>query len=483
MDLIITHDTEDVYTPEQYGFDEVPKRLAEIYTEEGVPANFMVIAQRARLLKDRGREDVLAAMRQQFIGVHTLWDAAPYDSVAAAKHEWAEGLEIVRQMQTQAYREVAESFDVEPVCLSAHAFNSAPHQHVVARELGLPFMYGYPTPPPLYNMSRYCGAFNFGYVIVPTETELPYFEGFDDALSSQPEFEAHLERFAEKIDACVRAGQPAMLMHPAHPFKIYSLDWVDFYVSPNGRIIPPEEWPRRRQAGVRSWGQVELALRNFRRLVQFIKHHPDLNPISVPEAVKKYGRVPDQIGRLDLYAAAQRTCATRSVALDGAFTPAEIAIGLARALLAFRRHGALPEAVQRDNDCLGPLEEPLITPEEPCDAGPDLIAELAASLLRAVERDRCLPANLRLPDGSRIGLGSVYHALSRAYVAVVELGKLPEALDLWRFDREPALGHLIGLQFYGLAQSQLVEPNLDYSRLYRHGKLQTWTLAPAWTAS
>ena len=54
---------DSVYAPEQYGFDEVPKRLAEIYTEEGVPATFMVIAQRARLLKDLGREDVLAAMR------------------------------------------------------------------------------------------------------------------------------------------------------------------------------------------------------------------------------------------------------------------------------------------------------------------------------------------------------------------------------------------------------------------------------------
>ena len=115
MDLIICHDTEDVYTPEGYGFDEVPKRLAEIYSEEGVPANFMVIGQRARLLKERGREDVIAAMRRQSIGVHTLWDAAPYDSVAAAKHDWAEGLEIVRRMQMEAYRAVAEAFDVEPV--------------------------------------------------------------------------------------------------------------------------------------------------------------------------------------------------------------------------------------------------------------------------------------------------------------------------------------------------------------------------------
>ena len=54
------------------------------------------------MLKERGREDVIAAMRRHCIGVHTLNDALPYDIVEACKHTWAEGLEIVRRMETEA---------------------------------------------------------------------------------------------------------------------------------------------------------------------------------------------------------------------------------------------------------------------------------------------------------------------------------------------------------------------------------------------
>ena len=87
---------------------------------------------------------------------------------------------------------------------------------------------------------------------MPTGVVPPYFEGFDDTLADQVAFEAHLERFARHIDAVNGAGHPAMLIHPCHPFKIYSLDWVDFYVANNGNSIPPEQWPTRRQAGVRT---------------------------------------------------------------------------------------------------------------------------------------------------------------------------------------------------------------------------------------
>lgn len=482
IDLIICHDTEDVYTPAEAGMDDVPMRLAEIYSQEGITANFMVIAQRAQVLKDRGREDVIAALRQHCIGVHTRWDGQPYDAVVALGKSWDEGLEEVRKLEKEAYSIVAEVFGCQPVCLSAHALNSAPHQHVIARELGLPFNYGYATMPPLYNISRYCGTLNFPYYVAPTNIAMPYFEGFDDALSHEPDFLRHLERFEGHIDACLAAKQPVLLLHPCHPFKIYSLDWVDFYVSPNGVNIPPEEWPKRRQAGVRPRAQVELALRNFRRLAQYIRRHPHLNVLTIPEAAAKYGQVPSTIGQLDLYAAAQRTCASKEVSLDERFTPAEIVLAWAEALLAFARDEHLPESLPRDNDCLGPVEDPLITPEEPGQIGWQVLLGLAKALLWIAKETGHLPANLSLPGGSRTGLGSVYYLLAQAYLAIVQEGQPPISLDLWRFDRQPRQGIAIGQQFAVLAESQLVKPNLDVSSLYRQGKLQSWTLAPAWYA-
>ena len=481
MDIILCHDTEDVYTPAEAGMDSVPKRLAEIYSAEGIKANFMVIAQRAEVLKQRGRDDVIAAMREHCIGVHTRWDGQPYDAVAVLGLPWEDGLEAVRQLEREAYSIVASVFDTQPVCLSAHAFNAAPQMHVVARELGLPFNYGYAAAPPLYSLSRYCGNLNFPYFTDYTGTTLPYFEGFDDVLSFEPAFTKHLELFDQHIDACLQAKQPVMLVHPCHPFKIYNLDWVDFYVSPNGKLIPPEEWPKRRGPGRRTPAQVELALRNFQRLAHYIARHPHLNVITIPEAVAKYGAVPASITRLDLFGAAQQACDSHEVSLDQRFSPAELVLAWAEALLAFAQSGHLPDAVARNNDCLGPLEDPLITPEPPRDVNWGAVLDAASALLSFASAKGHLPANLQVA-GSTAGLGSVYHLLARSYLSVCKDGTAPETLDLWRFDRQPRIGVSIGKQYADLAESQLVPPNLDVSSLYRQGKLQTWTLAPCWQA-
>jgi hypothetical protein len=482
IDIILCHDTEDVYTPAEAGMDFVPKQLAEIYSEEGLTANFMVIAQRAEVLKQRGRQDVIDAMRRHCIGVHTRWDGQPYDAVVVLGKTWDEGLEEVRKLENEACRIVSSVFDTQPVCLSAHALNEAPQMMVVARELGLPFNYSVAAAPTLYNISRFCGTMGFAFSTRKHDIVTPYFEGFDDDLSNEPGFINRLEAFDQRIDACLQAKQPVMLVHPCHPFKIYNLDWVDYYVSPNGVTIPPEEWPKRRGPGRRTPAQVELAMRNFRRLAKHIAKHPDLNVITIPEAVAKYGRVPASIGRLDLYAAAQRACSSKQVSLDERFTPAEIVLAWAEALLAFAQAGRLPESLPRNNDCLGPMEDPLITPEEPRDVGWPIVLDLASALLAAAKQAGHLPANLDVRGGGRAGLGSVYHLLARSYLPICQEGKAPESLDLWRFDRQPRIGIEIGQQYADLAESQLVPPDLDVSSLYRQGKLQSWTLAPCWYA-
>ncbi len=478
LDLIITHDTEDVYTPAEEGMDRVPMALADILTEEGVPGHFIVVAERARVLKERGRTDVIAALRRQSIGVHTLYDGQPYDAVLAAGLDWAGGMEVCRRMHGEAHRTVTEIFDCQPVCLSAHACNAAPQQQAVAHELGVPYLYSYAAVPPLNSMSRYCGSLGITCFYARPGEVMPYFSSFDDRLSDEPSFVEHLERFAQFIDKCIAQGQPVLLLHPCHPFKVYCLDWVDYYVSPDGANIPHEEWPRRRKPGIRSAAEVELALRNYRRLIRFIRHHPQLNVITIPEAAAKYGRVPAEIGRLDLLAAAQRVCALHEVALDQRFSPAELALAFAGALLAFARDARLPEAVSRENEILGPVEDPLFTPTEPGKLGWLALLELAEALKQAAAASGHLPANLTV-RGGRAGLGSVYHALAQAYLAVCQDGRPPDGVDLWRFDREPRIGPEVGDRFATLADSPVVEPNLNVSNLRRYGKLQTWTLAPA----
>ena len=69
--VVVCFDVEDYITPAEEGIDEIPKWLAEIMSEEGVPGTFFVIGEKARSLEERGRADVIAAMAQHDIASHT----------------------------------------------------------------------------------------------------------------------------------------------------------------------------------------------------------------------------------------------------------------------------------------------------------------------------------------------------------------------------------------------------------------------------
>jgi len=484
LDLIITFDTEDVYNPAEAGRDGVIKDLADILSAEGVPANFLLIASRARLLKERARDDVIAAVKRHSVGVHTLSHDQPVAAIRVADLDWAAGLEVCRQMDGEAHRTISEAFDCEPVCLSSHAYYEAPQTYLVAKNLGLPYVYGYPLAPPLFSVSRFCGTLNFPCEHpLPGSTGpfLPYFDGFDDRLSSDPDFVAHLERFDRHVDACIAAGQPLMVIHPCHPVKTYSLDWIDDYLTPNGVNIPSEERVRRPQPGVRTDGQMELVMRNFRRLVQYIARHPQINVLSLPDAARKYGQIPECIDRLSLYAAAQRVCALGQIVIEERYSPAEVLMAFAEGLLLFARGGSMPDTLPR-REVLGPLEDPVIIPEPPGALAWDTLRDLAGSLQHTVAGTGHLPANLLGPSGGRVGLGSLYRALAEAVVVICQDGRPPESVQLRTFDRQPRVGSAIGRRYTEAAECRLVEPNVNINNLYRMGKLQCWTLAPSWSA-
>jgi hypothetical protein len=485
LDLVITFDTEDVYNPPEAGRDGVIKDLADILVQEGLPANFLFIARRAALLKERARDDVIAAVKQHSVGVHSLAHDQPVAAVQAAELDWDGGLDVCRRMEGEAYRIVAEVFDRRPVCLSTHACWEAPQNYVVARELGVPYVYGYAAAPPRFSVSRFCGVLNFPYrgpLQNSSESFLPYFSGFDDRFSHNPDFLAHLERFDRHIDACLAAGQPLLGIHPCHPVKTYTLGWIDRYLTQNGVNIPPEVRAKRVGPGLRTPGQMELVKHNFRRLAQFIRRHPQLNVLSLPEATAKYGQFPQEIRRADLFAAAQWVRSMDEVVIGERFGPAEVLMGFAEALLIFAREGHLPQSLPR-SEVLGPLDDPLIVPEEPGELGWQAVLDLAFALLTQATKTGYLPANVSFRSGSRVGLGSLFRALAEAYLIIFREGHGPDSVTLTRFVRQPGIGPAIGRQYFRMAESIMAVPNLDVDRLYRLAKLQSWTLAPAWQTS
>mgnify|MGYP001585562704 CR=1 FL=1 len=67
VNVILWFDTEDYLLPAD---DDASKRLAELLTERGIKATFKIVGEKARVLEQRDRRDVIAALQKHDIGYH-----------------------------------------------------------------------------------------------------------------------------------------------------------------------------------------------------------------------------------------------------------------------------------------------------------------------------------------------------------------------------------------------------------------------------
>jgi len=68
IDVILWFDTEDYLL---LADDDASKRLAEMLTARGIRATFKMVGEKARVLEQRGRRDVIAALKKHTIGYHS----------------------------------------------------------------------------------------------------------------------------------------------------------------------------------------------------------------------------------------------------------------------------------------------------------------------------------------------------------------------------------------------------------------------------
>ena len=112
--VVIWFDTEDYILPAS---DDAAKRLAEFLTSEGVHATFKVVGEKARTLERRGRNDVIATLRQHDIGFHANTHSqhptpAEYESTL----DWSTGVEEFTRRERPGFEDVRRIFGKMPCC-------------------------------------------------------------------------------------------------------------------------------------------------------------------------------------------------------------------------------------------------------------------------------------------------------------------------------------------------------------------------------
>ena len=148
LDTALFLDVEDIFNPPELGNDDSIKQLATILTEEGLRANFMVIGDRALLLKERGRKDVIESLKPHEVGLHTRSARHPEVPEYVAGKSWEEGVAECLKREREGTEIIRDVFGKPCASLSTHNLFAAPHSQRVASILGLPYVYATPQRHP-----------------------------------------------------------------------------------------------------------------------------------------------------------------------------------------------------------------------------------------------------------------------------------------------------------------------------------------------
>src|SRR6478672_6298117 len=106
--VVLWFDTEDYILPQD---DDAAKRLAEMLTGLGVRATFKIVGEKARVLEQRGRRDVIAAIARHDIGYHSnTHSQQPTIAVYLQNAGWEDGRAEFYRREAQGARDVARIF-------------------------------------------------------------------------------------------------------------------------------------------------------------------------------------------------------------------------------------------------------------------------------------------------------------------------------------------------------------------------------------
>ncbi len=326
-------DTEDFILPAS---DDAAMQLASFLHENGIKATFKVVGEKARTLERRGRQDVIAALRQHDIGYHSNWHSIhPTPAERLSRMGWEEGVREFDRSERAGFEDVRRIFGQEPVCYGQPGSSWTPQAYAVLRQWGVglyldesrhlglnqePFWYG-----------GILNVLNLGKNVIRVE------------LRQAEDLETARSRF-EEISSGLRAQGGGLVSIYYHPCEFVHEEFWDAVNFARGANPPRRQW---KLPPTKTAAAIDESFKNFRDFMTFLKSRPEVKFAAGRELLALY---PDESLRrsfskqeiLELAQAMQEEINFQRRA-DFALSAAEVFSLLNRFLSAFLKEGKIPE--------------------------------------------------------------------------------------------------------------------------------------------
>ncbi|HJY35176.1 MAG TPA: polysaccharide deacetylase family protein [Vicinamibacterales bacterium] len=267
--VVLWFDEEDYILPQD---DDATLRLAQLLTKLDVRATFKIVGEKARVLEQRRRTDVIAALKRHEIGYHSnTHSQQPTVAVYLQNAGWENGSAEFYRREMAGVRDIQRIFGVTPSCYGQPGSSWAPQTYPALRRMGIR-MYldeadhvGIDDQPFYY--ARLLNVFKMRSNLARMELA---------GGNSLPEGKARFTAAYEKLRA-QGGGTISIYYHPSEWVHAEFWDGVNFS---HGANPPRDQWklPRTRPAA-----ETDTAFGDFEAYIQFIKTQPGVRFVTANE--------------------------------------------------------------------------------------------------------------------------------------------------------------------------------------------------------
>lgn len=267
-------DTEDYVLPQS---DDAAKRLAEMLTRLGVKATFKIVGEKARVLEQRGRKDVIAALKKHEIGYHSnLHSGQPTPAVYLQHSNWEEGSAEFYRRELPGVRDIQRIFSVTPICYGQPGSSWAPQTYPALKRLGVSMYLDEAGQVGINDQPFYYGGMLNVFKMRSTVARMDLGKA-DNLATAQAKFQQAAEKLRQQ-----GGGTISIYYHPCEFVHREFWDGVNFS---RGANPPRSEW---KLPPVQTAEEIERNYRDFEQYVQFIQKQSGVRFVHCADLMKLY---------------------------------------------------------------------------------------------------------------------------------------------------------------------------------------------------
>lgn len=270
-------DTEDFILPQA---DDAAKRLAEMFSKRNVKATFKVVGEKARVLEERGRDDVILALAKNDIAYHSTYHSVhPTPAEYSRDLDWYEGVSEFVRREGVGLEIVRRVFGVNASCYGQPGGSWTPQSYAALHAFQIPLYLDETSHVNVNNRPFwYCGILTIlelGDCVMRT--------GWTDEEVRQActKFDRVHGRLIEE-----GGGIISIYYHPCEFVHRQFWDGVNFA---RGANPPRSEW---KLPPLKAPEEQEQAFRAFERYLEHIVSHPAVRLVTAREIPSLY---PDRV--------------------------------------------------------------------------------------------------------------------------------------------------------------------------------------------